>query len=71
MKDRIISLSVEWRREKQADVKGKGRDQIEDQPKEIGTKNIEPDSDIEVVEIDPKPIRNPNHSRINKAARIR
>ena len=52
--------------------KGKGRDQIENQPREAGTKSIDPDSDIEVVEMSPKPpIKGPKTPRTNKAARLR
>ena len=72
MKQKIVSLSTEWRREKQVEGKGKGRDQIENQLREAGTKSIDPDSDIEVVEMSPKPpIKGPKTPRTNKAARLR
>jgi hypothetical protein len=71
MKQKVISLSAEWRLEKQVDGKGKGKDQNEEQPRESGTRSTDPDSDIEVVEMSHKATRDTKVPRANKATRLR
>ena len=68
MKQRILSLSAEWKAE---NGKGKGKPQIEGQPKEAGSKSPDPDSEIEVLEVNGKSSKPVQVSRTNKAARVR
>lgn len=72
MKQRIISLSAQWKLDKQTDSKGKGSEEIQDQPRETATANVvDLDSDIEVLEMSPRPTKPVKPTRISKAARLR
>ena len=70
MKHMLVSLSSEWRREKEAE--GKGKDKVDDERSQTPAKSIakDYDSEIEVLEVSPEPNK-PAKRTAGKASRMR